>query len=96
MPCYQCSHCGKCGMFSYSMELACGTCGTPLAPGLSHCEACGASARDARHSATLKLRDTEFVINPTIRALADEGAPGDEEAPSAGAAGGLQVRNQQA
>ena len=41
MPCYQCSHCGKCGMHSLVVELNCGNCGAPIPPGQSVCAQCG-------------------------------------------------------
>jgi hypothetical protein len=58
-------------MFSYAMDLVCGECGKPLVAGLAVCGECGASARNAKTGRTLKLRDREFVVNPTIRALED-------------------------
>lgn len=41
MPCYQCSHCNKCGIFSNKLELTCALCGTPIVPGAVTCPGCG-------------------------------------------------------
>ena len=30
MPCYPCSHCNKCGIFSLRLDLRCSTCGEPF------------------------------------------------------------------
>lgn len=43
MPCYPCTHCNKCGLFSLKLDLRCATCGTPVAPGASTCPNCGES-----------------------------------------------------
>lgn len=40
MPCYQCSHCNKCGMYSRVMEVRCAFCGAAIAPGTSVCSEC--------------------------------------------------------
>jgi hypothetical protein len=56
-------------MFSYAMDLVCGSCGTPLVAGAATCGECGASARGAKTGRTLTLRNREFVVNPTIRDL---------------------------
>lgn len=41
MPCYVCSHCNKCGMFSTVLDLRCRTCNEPIPPGSSVCAKCG-------------------------------------------------------
>lgn len=45
MPCYQCSHCNKCGMFSLKLDLRCSTCGEPIVPGEASCGKCGTPYR---------------------------------------------------
>lgn len=40
MPCYVCSHCNKCGIFSMKMEFTCNTCGADVVPGESVCPTC--------------------------------------------------------
>lgn len=42
MPCYQCSHCNKCGMYSMKLDLRCATCGEPVPAGMRVCARCGA------------------------------------------------------
>ena len=41
MPCYPCSHCNKCGIFSIKLELTCLTCGADVVPGQDVCLTCG-------------------------------------------------------
>lgn len=41
MPCYPCSHCNKCGIFSLRLELTCNTCGADVMTGESICPQCG-------------------------------------------------------
>ncbi len=41
MPCYPCSHCNKCGIFSIRLELTCNTCGADVVVGQSTCPECG-------------------------------------------------------
>lgn len=40
MPCYPCSHCNKCGIFSIRLELVCKTCGSDVVVGLAECPTC--------------------------------------------------------
>lgn len=42
MPCYQCSHCNKCGIFSVKLDLTCANCGADILPGKNTCPTCGA------------------------------------------------------
>lgn len=41
MPCYPCSHCNKCGIFSLRLEIRCATCGADVQVGESICPECG-------------------------------------------------------
>ena len=41
MPCYPCSHCNKCGIFSLRLEIRCATCGADVQVGESTCPECG-------------------------------------------------------
>lgn len=41
MPCYPCSHCNKCGIFSIQLEVFCNTCGATMVIGESVCPECG-------------------------------------------------------
>ena len=41
MPCYPCSHCNKCGIFSMRLEVTCATCGEPVQVGKDSCPVCG-------------------------------------------------------
>ena len=41
MPCYPCSHCNKCGIFSIKLELTCATCGADVVVGRNTCSVCG-------------------------------------------------------
>lgn len=43
MPCYPCTHCNKCGIYSIRLELTCATCGADVVTGESHCPSCGTS-----------------------------------------------------
>lgn len=42
MPCYPCTHCNKCGIYSIRLELTCAACGSDVVAGLDTCPACGA------------------------------------------------------
>ena len=46
MPCYTCSRCNKCGIFSIRLELRCATCGADVVIGKKACPECGASYRN--------------------------------------------------
>ena len=41
MPCYPCSHCNKCGIFSIRLEVTCNTCGSDMVIGQNVCPTCG-------------------------------------------------------
>lgn len=41
MPCYPCTHCNKCGLFSLKLDLHCTTCGEPVIAGQRICPKCG-------------------------------------------------------
>lgn len=41
MPCYPCSHCNKCGIFSLRLGLRCSSCGEPIPAGSKVCASCG-------------------------------------------------------
>ncbi len=41
MPCYPCTHCNKCGIYSIRLEVTCNTCGADVVPGISECPECG-------------------------------------------------------
>lgn len=41
MPCYPCTHCNKCGIFSLKLELTCATCGADVQTGRTTCPVCG-------------------------------------------------------
>ena len=41
MPCYPCSHCNKCGIFSIRLEVTCATCGAEAVVGQKVCPECG-------------------------------------------------------
>lgn len=41
MPCYPCTHCNKCGIYSMRLELTCATCGADVEPGKNVCPNCG-------------------------------------------------------
>lgn len=43
MPCYPCTHCNKCGLFSMKLDLRCNHCGNPIVAGLRSCPECGSS-----------------------------------------------------
>ena len=43
MPCYPCTHCNKCGIYSLKMDLRCKTCDEPVVPGAEVCPKCGAN-----------------------------------------------------
>ena len=40
MPCYPCSHCNKCGIFSMRLEIRCATCGADVVVGQADCPEC--------------------------------------------------------
>lgn len=46
MPCYPCTHCNKCGIYSIRLELACATCGADVVTGASSCPECGSPYRN--------------------------------------------------
>lgn len=46
MPCYQCSHCNKCGMYSIRLQILCGTCGADVVIGQKDCPSCGTPYRN--------------------------------------------------
>lgn len=41
MPCYPCTHCNKCGIYSIRLELTCMTCGSDVVVGKRACPQCG-------------------------------------------------------
>lgn len=43
MPCYTCSHCNKCGMFSMQLDLTCSTCRSVVVAGKGNCPECGSA-----------------------------------------------------
>ena len=45
MPCYPCTHCNKCGLFSMKLDLRCKRCGSPIIPGVQVCPECGTAYR---------------------------------------------------
>ena len=40
MPCYPCTHCNKCGIYSIRLELTCATCGADVIQGEAACQTC--------------------------------------------------------
>jgi len=46
MPCYPCSHCNKCGIFSIRLEIRCATCDADVVIGQKNCPSCGTPYRN--------------------------------------------------
>ena len=46
MPCYPCTHCNKCGIYSIRLEITCATCGADVVIGKKECPNCGSSYRN--------------------------------------------------
>lgn len=57
MPCYICSHCNKCGMYSIKMDVSCASCGEPILPGRNSCPKCGTKYSNNMYLPPIKKRE---------------------------------------
>lgn len=87
MPCYICSHCNKCGIYSMKLDLTCKTCGEPIPPGQSVCAKCGTPfIHNMKSGKMAKPKGATDYYTEIDKVLGNSGRPDEEGADKLAAA----------